>query len=472
MNKAIFASALLAATLCAAPATAQDDGVKVRGFRAERNGNYLSVDVNIGLSELDVPSNRAVLLTPRLVNGADSLTLPSVAVYGRRRYYYYKRNEGGAMLSGTDETTLLAKDRPDEVAYSQIVPWAAWLDGAELRIDRYDYGCCRNVLADGQLSVGRYREAFFPLLVYVQPEASREKRRALEGRAYIDFPVDQTVIYPDYRRNATELEAIRATIDTVRNDPDARIDTVWLKGFASPESPYAHNTDLAKGRTEALKKHIQRLYHFEDVQMLTDYEPEDWAGLRKAVEGSNLEHRSEILALIDTDMDPDAKERKIKQAYPEEYRFMLDTYYPALRHTDYRVSYVIRSYSDPDEILEILHRAPQKLSQDEFYLAASRFEPGTEAFTEVFETAVRMFPDDEVANLNAANAALRRDDHAGAARYLRKAGDSAEALYARAALAIRTGDLDSARTCLAAARDAGLAQAADTLAELEERTKE
>lgn len=136
------------------------------------------------------------------------------------------------------------------------------------------------------------------------------KSRSLSGTAFIDFPVNQTVIYPDYRRNTAELGKIQATIDSVRNDKDVTITSVWLKGYASPESPYKHNTQLAIGRTTALKKHIGLLYNFADNIIQTDYEPEDWAGLRRHVEQSKIDHRTEILALIDSDMEPDAKEAK------------------------------------------------------------------------------------------------------------------------------------------------------------------
>ena len=451
-------------------------GVPVSDFKLERNGNYLSLDMALDLTDLDIRTNEAVLLTPRLVNGTDTLTLRSVALYGRRRYYYYKRNFAGTMLSGDGETTIRATERPATVDYHEVLPFEAWMDGATLQLDRADYGCCRTVLATESDALGSYHAPlpqFFPELVYVQPTGSREKRRSLEGQSFIDFPVNQTVINPEYRRNAVELAKIRATIDTVRNDRDATIDTVWLKGYASPESPYSHNAELAIGRTEALKRYIQQMYDFRGVALLTDHEPEDWAGLRRAVESSNLTHRAEILALIDrTDLEPDPKEWKIKSTYPDEYRFMLQNFYPALRHTDYRVSYVIREYSDPLEILAIMRTQPQKLGLNEFYVAASELEPGTEEFTEVFETAVRLFPEDEAANLNAANAAMRRGDNERAARYLEKAGTSAEAVYARGALAIRTEDYASARRYLTAARAAGLAQAGETLAELESRYAE
>lgn len=441
------------------------DGVSVGDLNMERNGGYMVVDMTLDLKDLDVDGNRAVLLTPRLVNGNDSLDLQSVGIYGRRRYYFYVRN-GESMLA-EDEQSFKASEKPDDIAYHYIAPYADWMNGAKLSLHRSDYSCCSTLLAEQDGELGHHVEAFFPELVYVRPQAETVKSRSLEGSAFIDFPVDKTVIYPDYRRNTAELGKIQATIDSVRNDRDVTITQVWLKGYASPESPYTHNTELAIGRTEALKKYIQQLYKFEEGIIATDYEPEDWAGLRRYVEQTNLDHRTEILALIDSDMEPDAKEAKIKRSYPEEYRFLLQNCYPALRHTDYRIAYVIRSYSDAEEIKRLMRTQPQKLSLNEFYLAAQEYEPGTDEFTEVFETAVRMFPDDAVANLNAANAAMRRGDNAGAARYLERAGDSPEAVYARGSLAVRMKDYEPARKYLNEAKALGLEQAAVTLEELE-----
>lgn len=443
-------------------------GVSVGNLNMNREGKYLTVKMDVDLAALDVDANRAVLLTPRLVNGVDSLDLPAIGIYGRRRYYYYVRN-GISTISGESEKSFRVSDKPDNVAYSNLAEYRDWMNGATLKFHRSDWGCCQQILAEYDGIVGSHHEVFFPELVFVQPKAEIEKSRSLSGSAYIDFPVDQTVIYPDYRRNTVELGKIQATIDSVRNDKDVTITRVWLKGFASPESPYSHNTELAIGRTAALKKHIGQLYHFADSIIRTDHEPEDWAGLRRYVEQSNIDHRAEILALIDSDMEPDAKEAKIKRTYPAEYRFMLQNFYPALRHTDYRIEYNIRVFNDVEEIRRIMAEQPQKLSQNEFYLIAGKYEPGTDEFTDVFETAVRMFPNEEIANLNAANAAIRRDDFGAARRYLDKAGDSAEAVYARAALAIRKEDYETARQYLEKARDMGLGQAAATLNELNKR---
>lgn len=446
-------------------------GVSIENFSMERDGKFLNVAMDMDLHDLDVSSNRAVLLTPRLVNGADSLDLPSVGIYGRRRYYYYIRN-GKSNISGENETVYRAKDKPDNIAYSNLTEYDKWMDGATLKFHRSDWGCCHEILAEYEGLLGSHHEAFFPTLMFVRPKtAEAEKIRSLSGSAYIDFPVNQTVIYPDYHSNTAELGKIEGTIDSVRTDSDVTITSVWLKGYASPESPYLYNKDLAIGRTDALKTHIGQLFHFADSIIDTDYEPENWEGLRRYVEKSNIDHREQILAMIDSDMEPDAKEAKIKRTYPKEYGFLLQYCYPYLRRTDYLIKYKIRVFYDVEEIKRVMAEQPQKLSQNEFYLLSQEYEPGTPEFTEVFETAVRMYPDDEIANLNAANAAIRRDDFAAARRYLDKAGDSAEAVYARGALAVREKDYQAAKEYLEQAEKMGLEQASDTLKELNKRVK-
>lgn len=70
---------------------------------------------------------------------------------------------------------------------------------------------------------------------------------------------------------------------------------------------------------------------------------------------------------------------------------------------------------------------PQQLSLQEMFLVAQTYEPGSPEFNEVFDIAVRLFPDDETANLNAACTDLQKDDLTSAEKHLAKAGNSKEA---------------------------------------------
>ena len=101
-----------------------------------------------------------------------------------------------------------------------------------------------------------------PPLPLIMPDPEETKLRQIAGHAFLDFPVNETVIYPDYRRNPEELARIKKSVDSALFDKTVVVTRITLHGYASPESPYSNNTRLAKGRTEALKSYLIRNYNF------------------------------------------------------------------------------------------------------------------------------------------------------------------------------------------------------------------
>ena len=295
--------------------------------------------------------------------------------------------------------------------------------------------------------VPQFRLAFF------QPQAEAVKARSYSGSAFLDFPVNQTVIQRDYRGNSQELDKVIQTISVVREDPNTEISNITIHGYASPEGSYAANSRLAAGRATALKDYVRMLINLPDSLFSVDSTPEDWQGLRRAVEASSLPHAADILDVIDLDLDPDPKEARIRASWPADYRTMLADIYPSLRHSDYTVSYSVRAFST-DEAREIIKTKPQQLSLNEMFLVAQSYPTGSEEYNSVFQTAVRLYPADETANLNAAIIALNKDRLTDAAHYLERAGQSAQAVNARGVLAAKQGHkLEAARLFEQAATD-------------------
>ena len=378
-------------------------------------------------------------------------------------------------MGGVLSEYLVREDKsPGVVQYSAAVPFEDWMDGGVLVLRYREFGCCDKLLSEAGSSIALYQHPrrpapveFKPRFIFVQPQVEVRKERALSGEAYVTFMVNRTEVREGYQDNARELGKIRATIDSVRFDGDITVTGISLKGYASPEGRYAQNESLAKKRSWAIRDYVQRLYPFPSALYTVDYEPENWEGLRNWVlGGTSIEHKSAILDIIDAVADPDKREREIKSKYPGDYRRLLEDCYPSLRRTDYKVEYTIRSYADPEEIVRILKTRPQNLSLNEFYIAANEFEDGSQEFNDVFATAVRMYPDDEVANLNAAMAEMDGRQFNRAARFLQRAGDSPEAIYARGILEAFRGDFDAALPYLQKARGLGVTEAQDALSQI------
>lgn len=454
------------------PATAQNTSdVKASNVKMTHDGSYLNVDMDLDLSNLNVKSNRAVLIVPTLVGQNDTLELNSVGVYGRNRYYYYMRNDG-SLLGGKDDISYRAKSCPDQVNYSTTVSYENWFPTSKMELRQYEYGCCNSILADNATPLDvDYADlnctgVELPELIYKRPDPTDRKTFTLKGSALIHFPVNKTTIYPSYISNTAELGKISNLIDSIKGESDITIAEVTLKGYASPEGSYANNKLLAEGRTKALKDYVDKLYNFDKDVVKTEYEPEDWAGLKNYVEQSTLAGRKGILELIDSDMEPDAKEAKIRAQYPSDYSYLLQNCYPYLRHTDYTINCDVRRLIEIEDIRKTLKEKPQLVSLNEIYKLADTYESGSDEFNELYETAVRLYPNDEIANLNVANNAIRRGELDKAAEYLTKAGDSAEATYTRGVVAYLQGDNAKAIQLLQDAKQHGITTADDLLSKI------
>ena len=305
-------------------------------------------------------------------------------------------------------------------------------------------------------------------LSYQRPVAEQEKARELSGQAFLDFVVNKTDIRRDYRGNAQELAKVEQTINAVRLDPNTTIRHIDIHGYASPEGSLQNNTRLAEGRAYAFCNYVQSLISLPASVFSVQSTPEDWQGLLDYLDspkGHLGSQHDAIRALVASGADPDQKERQLKRQYPQQWKQLLQEVFPALRHSDYRVSYTIRPFS-VEEARELIHTKPQQLSLNEMFLVANTYEPGSQDYNDVFEIAVRMYPADETANLNAAITALHKNDLTAAQRYLVKAGTSAEAQNARGILSARQGDYTAARTYLHDAQGKGLTAAAHNIDEL------
>lgn len=427
---------------------------------AERTDNNLIVKMRIMPSAASLPSNREVWLRPLVTNGVDSLWLGSVIIAGRTRYYQRLRHD-----PKNPGYTMLRSGKGDDFDFSAIIPFESWMEVASLKIESASYGCCGDVKelpeVVSELASWSYRKKTYePMLCYVTPPKEEVKTREIRGTAFVDFQVKSTVIMEDYRSNAKELDKIRATIANVKDDKDISITSISIKGFASPEGSYALNEKLAKGRTLSLADYVGKQFEFTPGVMHTSWEAEDWQGLADKVRGMDIDNKEAILSLIsDSSIDPDKRERLLRKRYPAQYALLLKDVYPSLRHSDYIVNYVVRDYTSVEEIAAVMASSPQKLSLDELFQLARSYDSGSREFMEVMEVAVRMYPDSEIANINAALTAASHGDIDKARRCLDRAGSSPQAVFARGVTEACDGNYEKAVSLFRQTEAAGVTEA-------------
>lgn len=446
MKRFAYTLFCMAAFATSALAQANSDTLRVVESNVSRVGEDVIVDMKLDLSHIEVGRNRTLVYRPLLMKEDSVAELTPIIVNGRVRHIQYQRLERAEDFP--NEIEIRRENGTEQTLdYHARVPFTDWMNKSEVVMVCDLCGCGWESLQNDRSSlfpVNLVHEPVVPAVLYITPLAE-VKVREKSGSAYLDFPVNQTVIRPDYRRNSTELAAIDATIQSVEDDPNATITKVTIKGYASPEGSYANNQRLAEGRSNALLEYVKKLHDFGDAEFSVSSEPEDWEGLEKRIESSSIADKEEWLAII-RDSEPadlDRKEWKLKQL--PSYREVLNTIYPALRHSDYTVEYHIRNFTT-DEAREMLYKDPSQLSLEEMYRVAQTYEVGSESYNEVFEIAVRLYPDDPISNLNAANTALLNRNATAARRYLTKAAEGPEKRLAEGVASWLEGDTDQARS--------------------------
>ena len=447
----------------------------------KQDGDSLLLNMDVDMSMMDLKTNFAQILTPVIGTENEEIELPRVMIQGAARNKAFSRelelNDRSYNEFMNNLPYAIVKPK-GMLNYSIALPFEPWMANAFLDIEEDLCGCgdeakiARSRIADGLTKdviadpVYRVR----PQLAYIQPEVEAIKKRQEIGNAYLDFPRGLYEILPNFGNNPVELAKIDKMIRTIATNKDISVQRVYMVGYASPESSVKFNTELSRGRAEALMHYFMNNSAIPSNLFETRTGGEDWNGLRILLEDFPISNKPEIFRIMNTVADLDEREKAIsKVAGGAPYKIIYDELYPKLRRVVCEVNYTVRDFSI-EEAKENIAFAPQLLSLNEMYIVANTYEVGSPEFLKVFEVARNEFPNDPVANLNGAAAALAKNNVRDAERFL-KLSDPATAEYANnmGVYYLMTGNYREAERLLKRAESMGISVAPANLRELQKK---
>lgn len=458
----------------------------------QQEGDSVYVKLTFDISGVNVDSRRSISLVPALVATDNRLYLPEVVVKGRENYNVYQRE---IALMSNRQKAAYASEAPYAVIpgfksknsktidYHVTVKYSSWM--ADAKLDMYEDLCgCGNparrmgiTMLANQITLEKIIEPYeiTPYMAYVQPDAEPVKRREIVGEAFLDFVVNKIDIRPDYMNNPRELKKVTDLVSEVKNDPDITVRAINVIGYASPEGLLSNNQRLSEGRAKALVGYLIPRFDYPKNLYKVTFGGENWDGLKECVEASQMPYRKEVLELIgsfpaECDYASQVRRKKTMMNLKggEPYKYIIREFCPLLRKAICKIDFDVRNFSI-DQAKEVFKSRPQNLSLNEMFLVANTYEKGSQEFVDLFETAVRLFPNDITANLNAAAAALSRRDITYAKRYLdniNKPLDIPEYYNIMGVLEILCGDYNEAASHLNKAAEMGLSEAKQNLAEM------
>lgn len=466
--------------------TVQDGNIVVQMNKLTQRGDSLYVNMDVSTTGRNVVSRKSVEFTPILSTEENAKELPMISVMGRNSYKNYRRSH--ALLSRREHAiydpylpyAVIRDYKGDQrVEYDLAVPYEAWMSSAQLTLRRNECGCGHVRATDTRLLAEHVdlehvivieRYDITPHLAYIRPNPEAVKMRAVTCEAFLNFAVGRTELRSDLGNNASELSKILTAFASVGDDRDVTLTGVSLCGYASPEGEVARNRQLSEGRATALKNYLMTEFDYPESFYTIHVGGEDWKGLAALIEKSAMQYKREVLDLIGSVPDEQSRETDLialKGGAP--YQWMLKELFPKLRRVTFKADYKVRQFN-LEEAKEVAKTRPQNLSLNEMFLVANTYESDSQEFSDLFETAVRMFPEDPTANLNAAVAALGRKDYVSADRYLKRIEGVMKIPEYENAMGIlimlRNADYERAELYFESAAKAGLGAARENLEEL------
>lgn len=478
MKRKIRAFCLLVAG-CVATGTAvavnAKGEIRILSQKVEEVRDSLRVDILFDLEQFSLGSCRTLMLYP-VIEGAKSADCPPVLISGRMDYLERKRLERlnpEALEFPVVSRVIELKKGNTKYHYTCMMPYDySWMDDAGVYLNEFVFACngetenhTRRLVSD-KISIGErlpaQRYVVKPQVCFVTPQAEAVKDRREKGEAYLDFQAGKSVILPDYKNNPGELQKIRELVSTIKDDKDITLRKIDIRGFASVEGNSAVNMRLSLARANGLKEYLRAAYLFDNRLFSVSAKGEDWDGLARLVTGSGMPDTEKLLGIISSTEGEDRKESRLK-ALPS-YRRISAEMFPLLRRVEYTLDYSVRTFTLEEGRKLVLTR-PGLLSLNEMFLVANSYEKGSEAFNWVFDIAVRLYPEDMTARINAAAISLQKGDVQTAAGYLQGL-ESGEAANNRGVMYLMEGNLEKAGEEFSKAREEGVEVAGHNLEEL------
>lgn len=373
--------------------------------------NKLTLNLILDMSSVDLANQLMVELTPvmRLNDNSASHEFAPVIIVGTARNKALNRELGLHNFSYKVEPqqyVVRRNKQKQSVPVILTVTYAEWMRDAELVFTEKVSGCANCDLEEKLHTVTDriLSPLFVPAyeLLYVQPEAEPVKQRSETYAAHLNYRVGKYELLRDFENNAHVLNQVDQIVGELRNDDDLTLQTLTVTGYASPEGNYNSNLELSKNRAYSFVSYLEKAHGLNASIMKTDWKGEDWNGLLQVVSASSLTDRDAVIRIISEQDDITKRKQSLRTLNGgETYRILLRDYYPPLRRNEYTIAYVARPFN-LEEAKLIVKTKPQYLSLNEMFLVANTYPKGSTDFNEVFDIAARLFPDDPIANLNAA----------------------------------------------------------------------
>jgi len=443
------------------PLTAFAGEVKVTKPTLTLENDTLTLDFDFNVEEVKVNSTQSYAFTPVLFYGKSYQTLPPVVVSGKKHFKMRRKDRRIAKKGDYTQPYTIVKgksaDRQDRIDYKISIPYQEWMSKADMWILQEGKKDCLIDLPEIQIiepeiveeapalpQKGVICEPCMNMVSYLTPTEQPLKIRSEQNTLYIEYAVGGTEFKADYKNNSAELQKLKETLNPLTEGDLITFKAINICGYASPDGSAKTNDRVATKRADSFALYLKGSYNFQDSILKVTSAGEDWNSLIEMLKEEKPAYAEKALEIIAKYPNLDVREARLKSGLGTSYRTMVNDYFSRLRRLSISVEYEIREVRN-SEAAELIYTNPKMLNLQEMYGVAKKYQPGTKEYKEVYEIAATNYPQDVVANINAASANIVYGDFDRAKQYMERVKDDPRAWNNMGVLAWLSGDSEIAQ---------------------------
>jgi Flp pilus assembly protein TadD len=190
-----------------------------------------------------------------------------------------------------------------------------------------------------------------------------------------------------------EMNEVKAKIKAAHAAENQRVAGVNISGTASPDGSLELNTNLAEAREKNTVNFVEKTLKKDKIvsDITAEFTPEDWAGFKELVEGSNIQDKDLILRVLSMYQDPTEREKEIKNL-SSAFTQLAEEILPQLRYS--KVDAAIETIGKSDEEISALAASdPKSLTIEELLYAATLVNTDAEKLA-IYKKATEIYPND------------------------------------------------------------------------------
>lgn len=331
--------AFLVITFCFQQNTAraqQDSKYKNIKYNHDQEDLYLSMDLY--LQDYYINSGDSLTLTPIIKAGDKTTALPNVIMMG-----------GNQLFFSSDDKDALKQDKNNltHIIYKTNIPFESWMANAELilstKLNQTNGVQLYNYTEKLKGSPAQKSNNFTELLPNTTSSVINENLDNDNSIKSITFSLK----YP-YKKAMTvastkELKELNDIMSNITDNENATLIRIDINAITSIDGTYADNEKLTLEQATAFKSYLQQIYDIPESYFEVKGSSEDWDGLAKLVEDSNMAYKQEVLDIMSKYGIFNGREKELmllKGGQP--YIYMKNNMFPESQKLECKIVFSIR----------------------------------------------------------------------------------------------------------------------------------